>query len=381
MIKIPGTIPIHIFPIFWILCFVIGLLNSSTIPQMFIWVGIVLISVLIHEYGHALTALAFGQKAHIDLLGFGGLTHRHGRKLKKWQEFLVTFNGPLFGFSFYLICLLLYGYLQPAPESTLSYILINTISINLIWTIINLLPVQPLDGGHLLSITLEGLFGVKGLKIALFLSIVLATIITVLGFVYHQLFIGIIFFMFAFENYRLWQKSLSLTDFDQDSVLQNMLKSANKEMMLGNEEEALNEFQQIRDVAKSGVIYLTATESMAKILDHLGKHEEGFQLLSQVSSKLSPESLLLLQRFAFESSQWKVAAKTGERAYQEFPGYEVALINALSYSQIGEIIPAIGWLQCAIRDGLPNIKSILTKPEFDNIRNTNPFRDIEAKYR
>ena len=380
MIRIPGLIPINIYPVFWILSFAIGLLNSSTVPEMFIWVAIVFASVLIHEYGHALTALAFGQKVHIDLLGFGGLTHRHGKKLSKWKEFLITFNGPLAGFLFCIACYALFLVLKP-EQGLLNYILQSTIIINFYWTMLNLLPVQPLDGGHLLSITLEGLFGLRGLKIALFISIVLAALLTIFGFVFHQLFIGIIFFMFAFENYRLWKNSLALTDFDQDSVLQNMLKSAKKELLLGNLEGALTQFQQIREIAKSGVIYLTATESMAEILDQLGKYDEGFKLLQPETSNLSPEGLILFQRFAFYTNHSEAAVKIGKSAYQIKPGYEVALINSLSNSLIGEITPAIGWLNCAIRDGLPNIKAILTKPEFDNIRNTNQFKELESKYR
>ena len=45
MIRIPGTIAINIYPIFWILCFMIALLNGNTIPEMLIWAGIVFFSV------------------------------------------------------------------------------------------------------------------------------------------------------------------------------------------------------------------------------------------------------------------------------------------------------------------------------------------------
>lgn len=377
MIRVKGFIPIHIYPIFWVLSFAIAFLNSSSIPQIFIWVGIIFVSVLIHEYGHALTAVFFGQKAHIDLLGFGGLTHRHGKKLKKWQDFLVVLNGPLFGFLFCAFCYLIFQFLHPTEGSLLNYILKSIIFINLFWTVLNLLPIQPLDGGHLLNITLEGLFGLKGLKVGLFISIILAALMTLIGFITHQIFIGIIFFMFMFENYRLFKSSLPMTDSDQDTVLHNMLKNAQKEVRLGNLEGALNELQHIREIAKSGVTYISATELMGEALDQLGKYKEGFLLLEPLQSKLKPESLLLLQRLAFHSNEWKSAAKIGILAYQLFPGFEVALINALSYSMLHEEGPAIGWLQCSIRDGLPNVKSILEKQEFDSIRQSKKFQEIE----
>ncbi|HRD55926.1 MAG TPA: site-2 protease family protein [Parachlamydiaceae bacterium] len=380
MIRVKGFIPIHIYPIFWVLSFAIALLNSSSILQILIWIGIIFISVLIHEYGHALTAVFFGQKAHIDLLGFGGLTHRHGKKLKKWQDFLVVLNGPLFGFLLCSACYFLFQLVQPSDGSVSNYILKSMIFINLFWTVLNLLPIQPLDGGHLLNILLEGIFGLKGLKIGLFISIILAACMTLIGFLTQQIFIGIIFFMFMFENYRLFKNSLPMTDSDQNTVLQNMLKNAQKELSLGNLEGAISEFEHIREISKSGVTYLVATESMAEALDQLGKYSQGFLLLEPLSHKLKPESLLLLQKLAFHSNEWKTAAKTGIKAYQFFPGYEVALINALSYSMLHEEGPAIGWLQCAIRDGLPNIKSILEKQEFDPIRNNTSFQEIVHRF-
>jgi hypothetical protein len=38
-----------------------------------IWIGVVFVSILVHEMGHALAYRAFGQGAHIVLYHFGGL--------------------------------------------------------------------------------------------------------------------------------------------------------------------------------------------------------------------------------------------------------------------------------------------------------------------
>ena len=65
MIRIPGRIPITIHGAFWILAALIGFLNSHSIVGTLIWMAIILISVLFHELGHALTALAFKQNMHI----------------------------------------------------------------------------------------------------------------------------------------------------------------------------------------------------------------------------------------------------------------------------------------------------------------------------
>src|SRR5262249_30239367 len=103
MITIPGKIPIRIHPLFWLLAILIGWISSNTPIGTALWVLVILISVIVHEYGHALTAIAFGQRARIDLIVTGGLTQRSGPVLKLWKEFFVILNGPLAGLALYAI--------------------------------------------------------------------------------------------------------------------------------------------------------------------------------------------------------------------------------------------------------------------------------------
>ena len=64
-----------IFPAFWIFSFLIAfLIGGGDLLQMFVWVGVIFVSVLFHEFGHALTASLFGRKCHIELVAMGGLT-------------------------------------------------------------------------------------------------------------------------------------------------------------------------------------------------------------------------------------------------------------------------------------------------------------------
>ena len=54
MIRIPGKIPIAISPLFWIFAALIGYLNSMSLVGTLIWMGIIVVSVLFHEFGHLL---------------------------------------------------------------------------------------------------------------------------------------------------------------------------------------------------------------------------------------------------------------------------------------------------------------------------------------
>lgn len=378
MIKIPGKIPVFISPFFWALAFLIGALNAPNFIGILTWVAIILVSVLVHEYGHALTAVAFGQTAQIELVAFGGVTQRKGGgKLKPWQEFIVVLNGPLAGFCLCGVAWVAFRMLSVTnPASILTHAAQIAVFVNLIWTILNLIPVQPLDGGKLLSIILEGIFGLRGTKIALFISLLLGAGLGILFFVQRQYFIGAMFMLFTFESYKAWKESLSVTEEDQNFILQHMLKEAERDMRSGSKDEALSIFQRIREMAKAGVIYETATESAAYLLAEKGDQKQAYELLSSLGKRISPQGIILLHQLAYNLKKWEVAASLGDRAYRSNPSYQTAFINAASHASLGDVKPAIGWLQSAIHDGLPHVKHVLADHEFDGIRNDPLFRNF-----
>lgn len=381
MITIPGPIPIRIYPFFWLLICLIGWMSSNTLAGTFIWAVVIFFSVLIHEYGHALTAMAFGQKSHIELVGLGGVTVRQGPKQKLWKEFLIVFNGPLAGFMIYIIASQFRYVLEGDAPEWLKYTIFITMVANLFWTILNLLPIHPLDGGKLLSIILESFFGIAGVRAALLISSVLAIVVSVYFFLNQSLLGGALFIMLAFESYRAWQGVKQLSSHDANEELQAALKEAESSLHTGQDEKAQHELEQIREKTKEGIIYLNATELLAKIYAKQGKIKEAYELLAPLSDAISPESLKLQHQLAYQNGLLKAATELGDRTYQVYPGYETALTNALSYAVLGEVTPAVGWLQRAIKDGLPNLKTELSRTEFDSIRSLPLFRELENQHR
>jgi Zn-dependent protease len=378
MITIPGKIPIRIYPIFWIFVVLISALNADTTFKFVSWVLVIFVSVIVHEMGHALTAIAFGQKAHIDLLGFGGLTHRYGKKVNAWRDFLIVFNGPLAGV---LLCIASYILLSvPVNYSANAlYTLQLFFYANIFWTVINLIPVQPLDGGHLLRIPLEGFFGLKGVRVAFFISLVLAIGFSVLFFAYNFLLGGVLFMMLTYENYKAWKASLELTAADQSQPLQQLLRDAQDASQAGNEEEAFRKAEEIRKASTGGVLYVNASLLQAEIFAKHNRWQDAFSILNPLRNKLSPIGLKLLQYAAYQMHLWDEAIAIGTLAYQASPHYEIALRNAISHAQRNEAQPAIGWLKCAMREGLPHQETILRMPEFDPIRRDPLFQNLESQ--
>lgn len=184
-------IPIRIEPWFWLTAFFLsggtrlGNASGSTrvdVVWVLAWMIVICFSVLVHELGHALTARKLsGGRHHIRLWAFGGLAYHEGSTPKRKDRLWTIAMGPGAGFLLFFATIIamvvtigpeltklvvpykLFGILPLGEALSLDFITyINERSaslrlfsvllmINFWWSVINLLPIFPLDGGQLLS--------------------------------------------------------------------------------------------------------------------------------------------------------------------------------------------------------------------------------------
>lgn len=124
-----------------------GIQAQRPISESALGVLAMLGSVLFHELGHASMARAFHLgPVSIILHGFGGIT-RHRGSPQPWKDFLVTIAGPAAGLLLALIAFL--ALRLPLPDLALSVLRI-LVGVNVFWSLFNLLPLFPLDGGQAL---------------------------------------------------------------------------------------------------------------------------------------------------------------------------------------------------------------------------------------
>lgn len=111
-----------------------------------IFVVVLYLSILLHEFGHMLVARIFGFRVPtIELHLMGGHTIIEGRSKYASQEFLIAVIGPLISAAIGSSLLLAHT-MVPGFWSTLFWA-IGTI--NLFLAIFNVLPSPPLDGGRM----------------------------------------------------------------------------------------------------------------------------------------------------------------------------------------------------------------------------------------
>lgn len=149
-------IPVGLNPMFLVLVLILSI-NLGNIIEMIIFAVCAFIGILIHEFGHALVARHYGLGPAVVLHGFGGMT-THSPPVRPKEDFLITFAGPgaglVVGLLFWGLTYLL-SVLGLAPAIAQYPYLVLFIQymtyINLIWSIFNLLPCRPMDGGKIMG--------------------------------------------------------------------------------------------------------------------------------------------------------------------------------------------------------------------------------------
>ena len=132
--------------------FDIAPLQQGALPYLLgftVVVGLFL-SVLIHEYGHALTARRYGVRTkRITLWLLGGVAQLENMPRQRGAEAVVAIAGPLVSVALAGLCYLL---LRAVPGLPLAarFVLTYLASINFVLAVFNLLPALPLDGGRVL---------------------------------------------------------------------------------------------------------------------------------------------------------------------------------------------------------------------------------------
>jgi stage IV sporulation protein FB len=202
-----ADIPVRVHWTFWLVAVIMGIQGGGPI-FLLMWVLAVFISILVHELGHALTAKAMapGARQWIVLYSFGGLAMSTA-KLKRPQRILQIAAGPLAGLLLGVVCFVITVVLKEttAISSPLTAFLSSMLFINFIWSIFNLVPVLPLDGGHIARELLCYLDERKAESRAQLISMITAGLVAVLAFVMRQPFAGVLMIFLAISSYQAWQ--------------------------------------------------------------------------------------------------------------------------------------------------------------------------------
>lgn len=228
--------PIRVHPAFFIMPLIIcgGLLRTADNPGIVLLIAtaVFFLSILIHELGHSLAFKFYGISSHIVLYWMGGVAVPGGatygrRRMDSNGQIVVSLAGPFANFAlaallvgtvflmggkvsyqlmgFFPMVIASFNDTMFAGNESIFYFFYLGFFANIVWGVFNLIPVYPLDGGHVAREIFMQADPRNGLKNSLILSIIAAGLIAVIGLQTGSMFMAIFFGFMAYSSYQMLQ--------------------------------------------------------------------------------------------------------------------------------------------------------------------------------
>lgn len=434
-----GSVPVVIRPSVVVMLALIGLLVDSTPSRVMVWTVIGVGSILVHEMGHAVVALVLGGRPSVQLMGLGGatdpgLSYRPGRM----RSALLSLAGPGAGLA---IGALLWVVADPdvgalsSEDDTGSFALATALWMNIGWSVLNLVPVLPLDGGRLLVEALPGDPVTRSRRAYLgsaAVGMAVALGLLALG----EPFAGILFGFLASQSFTMWRvlsrrhqhertvedlqelrRRLGAGDRRAESELRSLLDdpaaaTAARTILIDHLARSdrvaeADELSRVLTGATPTATFLVevmrshgveGVESLIEAfrrapsepaVEHLvlgmtaaGRDDELVQVVeTTAASTANPGLVHTAQLAAHRAEAFAPAAALGAALYRLEPRANgLAAFNvACSLVRGGQPEAAMPWLAAAVQRGLPDPSMLDDDPDLEPLRGRRDFGDLRRR--
>jgi Zn-dependent protease len=419
-------IPVRVEPVFFLVLGLLGWANSRTGTGIVVFMVVGGLSILAHELGHATAHRSFGARPRVTLTGFGGLTV--GPAQPRGRSLVVTLAGPMAGFVAAMVGVAL-SQVVTSDSVLVRTALDDLIWVNVVWGVFNLLPIMPLDGGHVAA----DLFGARPAQV---LSVAGAVGLGVLGLYFGQLFLAFLAFYFGSQSVNALRASRDRPQLEQ-------LDQARGALLRGDNQQAVELVQAVGAAPGSFSVEVTAAELLAwaglaenrpteaqAALDRLrGGATRTSQLvrrmvalangvddgpiaaawvhcddivaamigarvvvaagvLDRVLAELDTlpplpgppktQGYRALQLGLHHASRFRESARVGDLLFARDPAPLVAYNVACSWAVAGDTEQALAWLDRAVDKGFRDSALLDQDNNFDSIRDTDGFRALRS---
>ena len=400
--KVLG-IPTKIDPSFLVLSLFLGATRGLNPLFLLEWVVVVFISVLFHELGHALVARRFGYSPQITLYSMGGLTSwSEVTEIAPQKDLAISLAGPAAGFLLGGVIFVAGPILLVAvPSELLTVAYYDLLWVNIGWGLFNLLPILPLDGGHVLLTLERWLTRKQDRIISHTISLLGSLAITYLAFTRGLSWVAILGIWFAYANATFLLKRLKAS---RDEKLEPRLKEAHETVVAGNFDAALDIISEIKKKALTDWMRSETSRLLIFIFIQQNRLKEAEEELTKFNGLFGPEHYLqgLLSfkkgemsraipdlKKAYDQSrdhqlglilsQALMAEKRYSEVldlYEQKPDPEIAYNAARAFARDSDSTQALVWLEKAIASGFSDKNLLATDPDLQSLRSQPGFVDL-----
>src|SRR5262245_8093304 len=437
--KIFG-IPVKVQPF---LLLVVGFLGySRNLPFEFLveWIIVVFISILAHEFGHALTVRAFGMSPQILIYGFGGMTSWTDEKgVSPPKHIAISLAGPFAGFLFGGVVYLSNIALPDLFADHFGRVTYrDLLFVNWGWGIFNLLPVLPLDGGNVAYSIEQWVTKKHRGVITRVVSLLVAGGVGLWALSVGWVWIVFLMGLFAWNN---GSALFQLLQYDRDGSVRAPLDQAQEAVKNDDgatavqlAKEALNSARSVEvkeeaqrillqglilgadvEQAKKEADRLLAVYGQAALLRALAGFERGqlpraipvieysyprspspelnytFADALITAGRLQEASLLIarqqnpeyaavayvaLQTAAFYSGEYELSSEAGRQALERTKKPTIAYNIACAEARAGRADEALVWVERAVEMGYRDVEAMASDSDLETLRSRPEFEAI-----
>ncbi len=270
-----------------------------------LFILVLFLCVVLHEFGHALTARRFGVSTKdITLYPIGGIASLEGMPERPGQELLVGLAGPTVNL---VIAALLWVYLTSSGQipdlsvmgatNDMSEIpfLWSLFFANIVLAVFNLIPAFPMDGGRVLRAVLAfSMDKAKATRIAAGVGQFLAIIFVFLGFFYNfwLVFIGLFIYLGAGGEAAQEKTKAALAGLKVKDALMRRFTLLRPEDSLGQAVDALLNSQETEFVVADSLkpVGLLGKNEIIRGLSERGKESLVREFMTENFFLVSPET-------------------------------------------------------------------------------------------
>jgi Zn-dependent protease len=433
-IRIAGF-PVQIEVTFFLVAAILGQGRPGNL--LLAWIGVVFISILAHELGHAVAFRTFGDTPRITLHAFGGVTQAT-KTLPTGKDVVATLAGPLTG----LLLLGLPAYVirssGASPDIdwlTWWIVLSDLVWVNVGWSVLNLLPILPLDGGLIVRRLLTQALGRRGERAALVVSIATAGAGAAFAFLHDLPFLGFYALYFAGSNGVVLYRSRDDRHRDRirearqlseegerrraQEILRETLAAARTPAVRVEAAGALawsfltdgrfSEARRIVDGPASGAEIATIVDGVLRVLEgsvaegarsvaswwlahpkhslgemvvgHLARSGAVPEVADHLLAAQGDDAPVLVTGLQYElhmGRHYVLSAEVGRRLFEDgrVSPAGIAYNVACSLSREGHLGQALDWLDRALQSGLTDERQILSDEDLVPLQDLPRFRVI-----